>query len=223
VIGIEFAYQADRTGKLSESDLLSPITSSTKKGEIMKFFMVLISCLVITASTVYADEYAQRQHRIDKNLLLQSMETFPPDEEGGDITESVPDGCFGQRLPRSPKRPNYSVTDVYKNGGGDVLKMTFWRETCKNGLGTALLMRATPKAGAPFLCSVDFTVIQGGVQHNNIKLESTPGSMSWCSDLRIPTTFVVNEYEFGQRQFKPARAMTIIHDFMNTVKIKIPK
>lgn len=100
--------------------------------------------------------------------------------------------------------------------------MTFWRETCQDGTGSALLMKATPNVGSPFLCGPSFTIIQNSVQHNDIQLQSAPGANSFCNDLFVATTLIVNEYDFGQPQFDPSKVLTIIHDFLDIVMLDIP-
>src|SRR5215831_7411784 len=125
--------------------------------------------------------------------------------------EALSATCLPAQLPINPGTPNYSVTlDVL----GERMLMVFWREVCVDGTGVALLMKATPLVGSPFLCSATFTVIQNGVQHNYIDLEPAPGSnVGWCNNLLVPTTLIVTEYNFGQAPFDPAQALTIIYDF----------
>jgi len=128
--------------------------------------------------------------------------------------------CLRAPLPINPGTPNYSVTHEVL---GERMLMVFWREVCADGTGVALLMKATPLVGSPFLCSAAFTVIQNGVQHNYIDLEPAPGSdLGWCNDLLVPITLIVTEYQFGQAQFDPAQALTVIYDFIIAVRLDIP-
>jgi hypothetical protein len=130
------------------------------------------------------------------------------------------DTCLRAPLPINPGTPNYSVAHEVV---GEKMSMVFWCEVCADGTGVALLMKATPLVGSPFLCNAAFTVIQNGVQHNYIDLEPAPGSnLGWCNDLLVPITLIVTDYQFVQPQFDPAQALTVIYDFIVAVRLDIP-
>jgi hypothetical protein len=159
------------------------------------------------------DELKNRQQLIDKNLLLQSMESK---QHRTRTAKSISKTCLTGALPSSPKNPNYSLTAT---SYGDSITLTFWRESCADKSGSALLVRAVPTKETPFFCSANFSIIQNSQQLNDIKIQSTPTSSSWCSDLFVASTMIVNQYEFGETQFNPSQAITIVYD---SVKLNIP-
>lgn len=175
----------------------------------MKFTKTIFCFSLLTSAGVYADEFDQ-QLLIEKNLLSQSMELNNPP-----AVKSISPTCLTAPLPNTAKTPNYSLSE--KKFDGSELKLTFWRETCKEGTGSVLLARAVPAQGNPFICSSELKIIQNGIQFNRISLQSAPNSSSWCDDLFVPTTFIVDE--FDDAQFYPARGLTLIY---NNTKLGIP-
>lgn len=85
-------------------------------------------------------------------------------------------------------------------------------------------MRATPApSSVPFLCGVDMNIVQNGVQNNEIKLVTKADGTNWCSELLVPTTFIVSEYNFGQEPFVPTGALTVYYGSGDDqVKLDIP-
>lgn len=188
----------------------------------MKCLILLFCYLIFISSFAYANGADKIQQLIERNFLLQLIEESLYYQENGTIVQAISDTCLSAPLPTDPGVSNYSVTHEVL---GEKFSMVFWREVCEDGTGVALLMKATPEVGSPFLCSAAFTMIQNGVQHNYINLQSEPGGNdndSWCADLFVPITLIVNGYEFVQTQFDPARALTIIYNFVVEVRLDIP-
>jgi len=181
----------------------------------MKFKKVIF-CFFVLASSICAhadelDNLNDEQLLREKNLLLQSMEL-----NSTPTIRSVSTTCLASPFPGTPKTPNYSLTDKRYDG---TLTLKFWREPCKDNTGSALLVRAIPTQGNPFFCSASLKIIQNAVQLNDIKLQSTPDSSSWCDDLFVASTMIVNQYESGEVQFNPAKTLTVIYE---NIKLEVP-
>jgi len=170
----------------------------------MKIKPLLLCFIAITAEQVQAVEI-NNQQLIETHLLKQSMASQSA------APGFVSDTCMPAPLPSSPKTPNYSIT--YDRTSSETITLTFWREPCKDGTGKALLVRAKPIKGNPFLCSPNLKVIQNGLQLNDIRLQpSSSGFGSWCDDLFVASTLIVNQYDFGEVQFDPAKALKIVYE-----------
>lgn len=79
----------------------------------------------------------------------------------------------------------FDVDDV-----GDGYGFTLFREPCAGDAAQALVyLRVVPTAGSPFVCSLDFTVLQGAPRGISLTVagEVTP----YCDGLLVPTTFLV--------------------------------
>ena len=99
----------------------------------------------------------------------------------------VSPGCVPAPLPATPGAPAVGLDAV---NFSERMHLDVWRQPCLDGSGTVVLMRATPTPGA-FLCSGDFTLLQGGLEHNAV-LSTVPGGPRVCSDLAEPTTLIVD-------------------------------
>lgn len=182
----------------------------------MKLKKVIFGFSMLTSVGAYADELGNlnnQQLLMEKHLQLQAMELNSPP-----AIKSVSTTCLTAPLPSAPKTPNYSLSE--KKFDGSELKLSFWRETCKDGAGSALLVRTVPVKGNPFLCGPELKIIQNAVQFNNISLRSTPLSSGWCDNLFVPTTLIVDvTADSGGVPFNPAKGLTV---FYNSIKLGIP-
>jgi hypothetical protein len=86
-----------------------------------------------------------------------------------------------------------------------------WRVTCADDPNQiAVLFRVVPQGGtSPFICSSSFDIIQGGQQIAPV-LQQTASPSSFCNDLLVATTFVL-ERQSGPA-FDPKGAFTLAHD-----------
>lgn len=83
-----------------------------------------------------------------------------------------------------------------------------WRSPCPSDVNKSIVyLRVTPTIGTPFICSSSFTLLQA--TQNAVKL-TQPGGSSFCSDLYIPQTFWVTNWNFDP-PFEPNLAFTLIH------------
>jgi hypothetical protein len=98
-------------------------------------------------------------------------------------------GCLPGPLP-SPPASAAVLLDTATNFG-ERLHLQVWRQACQDGTGSAVLMHAAPTTAAPLFCAGDFTLLQGGLQHNAVLL-ATLGSPRFCADLTSPTTVILD-------------------------------
>ncbi len=98
-------------------------------------------------------------------------------------------GCLPSSLPSAPTSAAVLLDTATNFGEG--LHVQVWRQACQDGTGSAVLMHASPATAAPLLCSGDFTLLQGGLQHNAALL-AAPGGGRRCADLTSPTTVILD-------------------------------
>lgn len=184
----------------------------------MKQLKYLTISFLLLAAVAQADQSTQVELFKERDLLNQSIEQNTLASGHRNIVSAA---CFSGSLPTTPRSPNYTMN---WSSSPMAMNMIFWREPCQNGSGNALLMRATPTSGKPFLCGGGASIIvQNGVQNNNIKLATnSSGSGSWCDYLFVPTTVLVTEYYLTSSTFKVDQAMTFYYDFVSTASLNIP-
>ncbi len=119
---------------------------------------------------------------------------------------TISPGCLPTPLPGAPA-PTTAALDTANFG--ESMHVEIWRHACLDGTGTVLLMRASPSTAAPFLCSGDFSLVQGGLQHNTVLRLSAEGARL-CADLLAPTTVVVDSATGPAIPFDPAQAFTLV-------------
>jgi hypothetical protein len=97
------------------------------------------------------------------------------------------------------------------NGGwasNDGFAVIVWREPCATGAITYL--RVVPTAGAPFICSSAFVVLQNFTQYD-IKLSQTANGSSFCNDLFAPVTTAIDQYSFDPK-FDQSAAFALVYE-----------
>jgi hypothetical protein len=122
---------------------------------------------------------------------------------------AISPGCLPGGLPTTPGPE--AVARTFGWGSSDYFHGDVWRVTCADDPNTvALLFRAIPQIGEPFVCSGSFDIIQGG-QQLTVRFEQTPGSfLSFCDDLLVATTVAI-ERHLGA-PFDPKGAFTLVFD-----------
>lgn len=118
-------------------------------------------------------------------------------------------GCLPSGLPAEPIG-SVATFDTTTNFG-ESLHVEVWRQGCADGSGTVVLLRATPTSAAPLFCSADFTLAQGGLQHNALLMPSTAGGRM-CGDLNGPATVVVDAAAGPAIAFDREQAFTLIFE-----------
>jgi hypothetical protein len=119
----------------------------------------------------------------------------------------IPPTCFSGPLPSTPHAPVYQAV----MGDDDVL-VEVWRESCTDGSGRVVpLIRFTPQADPPFVCTVEFQVIQAGVQYDIALLTSSSSTSTLCTTLFVPATAILGQFS-TQPPFDDVQAFTLIWD-----------
>ena len=105
-------------------------------------------------------------------------------------------GCVPTPLPTTPVGPSVEVT--WESFLGDIINVVAWRIPCSD-IDSAVLLRVTPVSDLPFVCSVVFEpVMQNAIQYNSTKLVQEPDGSSFCDDLTIPSTFLLEQRPFEE-------------------------
>lgn len=178
---------------------------------IKKVIFALISTIALNVnadiSTVTREKELAEENIYLKKLLEQSKGIT-------NLSSIISEACLKPPLPIVPRTPNFSKTYADKYTGKDEIKLTFWREPCKDGSGVVLLVRAKPLDGHPYLSFNSVAIIQNNAQINDIVLQdSTKDNLGWFyDDLYIEQTFVVYQYSEDETQFDPAKALTLYYE-----------
>ena len=190
-------------------------------GPVCIFIVLTLSINTRLFAEPATAEQEDRLNNIQENLIRLEQESYQsqmatPDKqtkirsESGDLsTQSVPSGCVNFPLPTTSGSPRYRFTIVRFRDESAVV--TIWRKPCIGDRSkSAVLMRFAP-SNDPFICSSSFTVIQNGIQYDSVKLVNTPDGNSFCDDLLIPQTMVLDQWTFDS-QFDEDRAFQLIYD-----------
>lgn len=127
-----------------------------------------------------------------------------------EVPLAVSPTCLPGPLPTNPRPPVFSGNAAWSQSQ---MRFEVWREPCTNGSGRmATLLRVTPVSGQPFVCSVNFTVIQGNLQYNSVRLlQTSTDTGSFCATVLIPTSLIIDQFTTGP-QFDDLQAFSLIHD-----------
>lgn len=177
---------------------------------------LIVLGLVTVSVAVSASESSLKSALILENQTNQEMEYqqsgIGTKAQSGIDTKALtlPDwpACLSLPLPTTPKAPYYTFSGSW--GSNDSVTFTVWREPC-DASSFALMMRVVP-SNEPFICSSSFNVIQSGNQYDSLKLTQTSGGDSFCHDLYVPTTFLMEQWSFKQNKFDISQAFTLIYD-----------
>lgn len=110
-----------------------------------------------------------------------------------------------------PTGPGAGSESVAFNGAwstGKTFTGTFWRQSC-DATTTYLYLRLSPATGTPFVCGSGMTAIVSGSQYE-VRLTKALGASSFCADLFIPTTFLVEQRSFNPK-YDVNSAITLIY------------
>ena len=125
--------------------------------------------------------------------------------------EAGSDGCL-PTLPTTPVAPVVAENISWGFGSGpDRLRFEIWRQSCLDGSGVALLLRASPLSPGPgYFCDNNLAVLQGGHQFNSVQAKDLQNVSGYCNGLYIPKTFLLEVEPSGGVAFDEARAFTLI-------------
>ena len=115
-------------------------------------------------------------------------------------------GCLPNPLPAPPASPAVTLDTATNFGEG--MHVQVWRQACQDGTGSAVLMQAVPTTASPLLCSGDFTLLQGGLQHNAVLLPAL-GSVRLCADLNSAATVILDAAAGPPIAFDREQAFTL--------------
>jgi hypothetical protein len=184
---------------------------------IVPTLLSIIVTILLLVLPVFSQTF-MRQELMDEHVRREQAEAVAHDQAS--INAVIPPTCLPAPLPSSPRPPVFTMQAAWF---GEQLRFDVWREPCKDNSGLIVpLLRATPLSGTPFVCSPLFTVIQAGIQYNNIRLSnsSTSSSSSFCADLFVPTTLLIAQYSFDP-QFDDTQAFQLIYDSDNIYTLSI--
>jgi hypothetical protein len=126
-------------------------------------------------------------------------------------------GCLSGGFPATPGPDAVGRSFAWFD---ELFRGDVWRVACADDPNqVAILFRVVPQGSSPFVCSASFDIIQGGQQIGPI-LRQTPSSSSFCNDLLVPTTFVL-ERQSGP-PFDPKGAFTLAHDSDIVRTLEVP-
>lgn len=100
-------------------------------------------------------------------------------------------GCLPTPLPATPVPPVVSRDVVWGFSGTDRMRFDVWRQPCQDGSGSYPLIRVTPQSVGPFLCYIEFTIVQEGGEFDTWLTPSASSTSGFCGDLAAATTFVL--------------------------------
>jgi hypothetical protein len=126
--------------------------------------------------------------------------------------EAFSDGCLPNSLPATPAPPVVAENVSWGFGASpDRLRFEIWRQSCLDGSGVAVLLRASPLSPGPaYFCDDNLQVIQGGHQFNTIQAKPVPTGPGFCAGIYIPSTFALQVEPAGGVQFNESQAFTLV-------------
>jgi hypothetical protein len=173
--------------------------------------LINVVCFAALASRVLAqstmDDVWLREYLRELEMSRGMAES---ERQGtGEVPLAVSPTCLPGPLPTNPRPPVFSGNAAWVDSQ---MRFEVWREPCTDGSGRmATLLRVTPLSGQPFLCSVNFTVIQGNLQYNLVRLlQTSTNTGSFCNTVLIPTSLIISQFTTGP-QFDDLQAFSLIH------------
>lgn len=190
----------------------------------------LVSLLIVLLNLVCLPAYSQqlenekRIERFEKNLILEQQEEgisnlaespeskqlYSKDSvEVGALTVST--ACISSPLPTSPVPPSYKLDAIWSDRSNERAVATIWRQPCKNDPNKAAVLLRFEPSNNPFICSGNFIVVQSGVQYDSVKLVNSVGGNSFCDDMFIAQTLLMDQWSI-KTNFNEDGAFELIHD-----------
>jgi len=125
--------------------------------------------------------------------------------------EAISNGCLPIPFP-TPTPPVVQENVSWGFGSPpDTLHFEIWRQSCLDGSGTALLLRASPASPGPgYFCDDNLQVLQGNHQFNTVVAKDVQNLSGYCNGLYIPKTFAVEVQPSGGVLFDETRAFTLV-------------
>ncbi len=163
-------------------------------------FRYLALAVSLTTLPIYghADNAEFRRHDADQ-MIKEALAEKP-----------APKACLPPNLlPTSPSG-NAQVAAPFTaiRSNGEQLSAQLWRESC-DASTSYVYLRITPRAGPPFVCGSHFTVLASSAQYD-VRLTPQYNTSSFCGDLFVPTTFLVDQWSFNAK-YDNSGALTLLH------------
>ena len=181
--------------------------------------IALFLCIIAWPTLSQESEIELRDTLIKDNAYKQELEGYQI--YGAKATlQSISPSCISSPLPTTPGSPNYQFRVEWTDT--KVADVTIWRVPCNHDPNiSAVLLRFVP-TNQPFICSASFAVAQNGSQYDSVKLVSTPGGSSFCDDLFVSNTLLLDQWTITDN-FDDNQAFQLIHDGVYKVSsINIP-
>lgn len=134
---------------------------------------------------------------------------------------SLSETCLASPLPSSPKGEIITM-DVERVSS--VYRLDIWREDCVDNSGrNAVLLRATPVSGYPFVCGSSFYARQNGEEFDSIRFQEQIGNGFYCGAFDEPITLALNQWSIMDN-FDDQESFELVYDniFGDDVTVTIP-
>lgn len=164
-------------------------------GVISKISPLFISCLMSGISLTTNAHEGDRDQLLSRNNYLNQLETRAA---SASTTQAIPAPlveaatCDPFPIPTESQGPSLSG-DMERYG--EQFHFVAWRYPCDND-SSYVIFTIEPKTAQdrPFVCSVQFTIIQGGISDDTLQLVQDPVAAypnSWCGDITQKTSFAL--------------------------------
>ena len=135
--------------------------------------------------------------------------------------DALPSTCFVPPLPAIVQSPTFTM-DVFF--GGEHGRLDVWRQACQDGSGElAVLVRVTPITPKVFVCSLDFSITQFGVEFDARATTTTSaaGAPQFCADVTSPTVLLLFESP-GAPDFRERASFTLTYNGSPLTSTAVP-
>lgn len=183
---------------------------------IKKSLSSLLFCSLCCASFMAASYSEQDYSDMSEDFLKQEAELqYSSVEHATEYDTSTSDEfCVGTPLPTEPSGQVWQKT-LRLQSHDFVVKI--WRVGC-DANNSNVLVRIESNGGM-FFCSSSWGVLQGGDQFD-VKLTTQPGGTSFCDNLIVNKTFLLEQWSFDV-PFNDDAAFTFYADGDNTQRIEV--
>lgn len=195
-------------------------------GAQMRIFVVVVITLFAIGSTCFAQatESSEEIRALDRartaaeQAYLDSLTSGVRNRISA-VTSATPVCSPPDILPVAPNSNSESVTFTGSRYDGK-FSAVFWRQPC-DASTSYLYLRITPTLGAPFICSSAFTMLVEASQYD-VKLSQYADGMSFCDELYLPTTFLVEQWSFDRKYDVKKPLVLIYEDGDNPITVSLP-
>ena len=136
-------------------------------------------------------------------------------------TEALPSTCFVPPLPAIVQSPSFTMEVFFAGEHG---RLDVWRQACQDGSGElAVLVRVTPITPKVFVCSLEFSITQNGIDIQGRATTTTSAGTApqFCGDVISPTTLLLFESP-GEPEFRERASVTLTYNGTPVTSIPVP-